>query len=145
MVGRLDFPINAKRYVVICKNKMHCNCIVLCIRVIRTTIYRVKTLFHKHKCRKQFFIKNAKVILVAKVIVDKLKNNIKMKLNEMVSYVRLVFVTEITGCKDFKARKLARQIVEGDSSKQYNLLWSYDAELSRVSLGNTFKLNIRSP
>ncbi|CAI8610067.1 unnamed protein product [Vicia faba] len=43
-------------------------------------------------------------------------NNNKMKLNEVVSDVRLRFATKITCCKAFKARKISIQIVEGDSN-----------------------------
>ncbi|XP_058759808.1 uncharacterized protein LOC131633114 [Vicia villosa] len=69
-----------------------------------------------------------------------------MKLNEVVADVRLRYSTEITGCRAVKARKLARKVVEGDSAKQYNMLWSYGAELRRASIGNTLKMNIsRTP
>ncbi|KAI5415880.1 hypothetical protein KIW84_041062 [Lathyrus oleraceus] len=65
-----------------------------------------------------------------------------MRLNEVVADVRLRFAIEITGCMAFKARQLARQVVEGDLSKQCTLLWSYGTELRKASPGNTFKLNI---
>lgn len=66
------------------------------------------------------------------MIVDKLKNNSGMKLNEVAVDVRLRFATEITGCKAFKARQLAIKVVEGDSSKKYSMLWSYGAKLRRA-------------
>lgn len=65
-----------------------------------------------------------------------------MKLNDVVADVRLRHATKISGCREFKARLVARQIVEGDSSKQYSFLWSYGVELRKVSPGNTFKFNI---
>lgn len=114
---------DAKRHRVVCKHKMHCNYIVLCNRVLRSTTYKVKTLFEKHKCGRQFFNKNVKIDWVAKMIVDKLKNNNKMKLNEVV--ICKVKVVDITGCRTFKSRKPVRKIVERGSSKQYSLLWSY--------------------
>lgn len=67
------------------------------------------------------------------MIVDKLKNNSSMKLNEVVTDVRLGFAIEITGYRAFKVRQLSKKIVEGDSAKQYSMLWSYDAELRRAS------------
>lgn len=51
-----------------------------------------------------------------------------MKLNEDITNVRLRFATKITGSRAFKARQLARQVVEGDSVKQYNMMWSYGVE-----------------
>ncbi|KAI5396920.1 hypothetical protein KIW84_062946 [Lathyrus oleraceus] len=52
---------------------------------------------------------------------------------------------EFSSLKAFKARQIGREIVEGDSSKQYSLLWSYEVELRRPSQGNTFKLKINRP
>lgn len=68
-----------------------------------------------------------------------------MNLSEVVADVRLRYATEILGCRDFKERQITRHIVEGDSSKKFSLLWSYDAELRRASIGNTFKINTGVP
>ncbi|KAI5429474.1 hypothetical protein KIW84_034169 [Lathyrus oleraceus] len=62
--------------------------------------------------RCKFFNKNAYADLVAKMIIDKLKNNTKMKLHEVVADVRLRFVTEIIGYKAFKDTKLARKVIK---------------------------------
>ncbi|XP_058764112.1 uncharacterized protein LOC131637534 [Vicia villosa] len=133
---------DGERCRVICKDKQQCGYTVLCSRVLRTESFRIKTLIQKHKCGRKFFNKNANADWVSRIIVDKLKNNSGMKLNEIVSDVRLRFATEITGCRAFKARQIARRVVEGDSAKQYSMLWSYGAELRRACIGNTFKLNI---
>ncbi|CAI8619407.1 unnamed protein product [Vicia faba] len=68
-----------------------------------------------------------------RVVVDKLKNNSGMKLNEVVADVRLGFAIEITRCRAFKTRQLARKVVEGDSAKKDSMLWSYGVELRRAS------------
>lgn len=54
----------------------------------------------------------------------------------MVADVRLRYATEISGCRAFKAKHISKQIFEGDSSELYYLLWSYGAELRRVSPEN---------
>ncbi|XP_058742407.1 uncharacterized protein LOC131614886 [Vicia villosa] len=64
-----------------------------------------------------------------------------MKLNEVVADIRSRYSPKIPGCRAFKARQIARQIVEGDSSNQFSMLWSYGADLKRASAGNTFKTN----
>lgn len=64
---------------------------------------------------------------VVKVIVDRTKKNNKMKLNDVVADVRVRYATEILGCGAFNVRHISRQVVEGDSSKQCCLLWSYGA------------------
>ncbi|CAI8594319.1 unnamed protein product [Vicia faba] len=68
---------------------------------------------------------------VVKVILDRLNNNNKMKLNDVITDVRIRYAVEIPDCGAFKASQLTRKIVEGDSSKQYSLLWPYGAELRR--------------
>ncbi|XP_058726822.1 uncharacterized protein LOC131598214 [Vicia villosa] len=136
---------DAVRCRVVYKEKGQCNYTVLCSRVLTSTTFKIKTLFDKHKCGRQFFNKSAKAEWVAKVIVDKMKNCSKMKLNEVIEYVRVRFATEIPGCRAFKARQIAKRVVEGDSTKQFSLLWSYGAELRRASPGNTFKMNIQTP
>lgn len=40
---------------------------------------------------------------------------------------------------------MAMEIVEGDASRQYNLLYRFSAELRRASLGNTCKINLDTP
>ncbi|CAK8530878.1 unnamed protein product [Lathyrus sativus] len=52
----------------------------LCSRVLTSTIFRIKTLFAKHKYGRQFFNKSDKAEWVAKVIVDGLKNNSRIRL-----------------------------------------------------------------
>lgn len=47
--------------MVVCKDKRTCNYIVLCNRVLTSTTSWIKTLFHKHKCGRQFFNKSVKV------------------------------------------------------------------------------------
>jgi hypothetical protein len=127
------------------KKEEECNYLLLCSRVGTTTTFRVKTSKGKHDCGKRFNSKSAKSAWVATVIVDRLKNNPKMKLNEIVAEVRTRFSIDIPTGRAFKARQIARRIMEGDASKQYSLLWSYSAELRRVSPGNTCKLEIDRP
>lgn len=78
---------DANRCMMVCKDKKTCNYIVLCSVVLTTTTFRIKTLFDKHKCGIKLFNKSAKAEWVANVIVDGLKNNTKMKLNEVVADV----------------------------------------------------------
>jgi hypothetical protein len=132
---------DAKRCRMVCNKSKKCKYHVLCSRVGRTTTYRVKTVTPKHDCGRTFINKNANADFVANEIVEPLKNNSKMKLTEIVALIRSKYAVEIPACRAFKTR----QLVEGDSSKQYSLLWSYSAELKRASSGNTCKLSIESP
>src|SRR4051812_21041675 len=76
----VKFEINdAGRCRVVCKDNKKCDYTVLCSIVLRTTKFRIKTLYQKHKCERKFFNKSAKDEWVAKVIVDGLKNNTSKK------------------------------------------------------------------
>ncbi|CAL5202057.1 unnamed protein product [Lathyrus oleraceus] len=108
---------DANRCRVVCKDNGKCNYIVLCSRVLTSTTFRIKTLFTKHKCGRQFLNKSAKAEWVSKVIINGFKNNIKMKLNNVVAYVRLRYATAIPCYGAFTARHISRHIIEGDSSK----------------------------
>ncbi|RDX95808.1 hypothetical protein CR513_21612, partial [Mucuna pruriens] len=64
------------------------------------------------------------------VLVDKLKSNHKLSvygiIDELGSHILLI-------------------ITEGECSKQYTIFWSYRAELRKVSLENTCKLELDKP
>ncbi|KAJ1415507.1 hypothetical protein SESBI_17934 [Sesbania bispinosa] len=87
-------------------------------RVGRTTTYRLKTLVGRHTCGRVFGNNNAKAGWVAKVIVNKMRSNNKVTLKEVVDDIRTTYSTRITISRAFKARQIAKTIVEGDSSKQ---------------------------
>lgn len=133
-----------ERVRMVCKLKGKCGYKILVSRVVRTTTFRVKTLYPKHTCGRVFSNKSIKSKWVGKIIVYKMKNNGKVKLNEVVGDIRTQFSTEIYGARAFKERQIAREIVEGDSSKKYSLFWSYSAELRRASSENTCKLELET-
>jgi len=125
---------------VVCKKKIECRYLVFCSRVVRTTTFKVKTLKPKHTCGMVIENKNAKSEWVAKKILGRMNNDNDMKLDQVINEVRTRYSIEIPTCRAFRARQIARQLVEGDSSRQYSLLWSYSAELHRASSGNNCKL-----
>ncbi|KAJ1426386.1 hypothetical protein SESBI_10411 [Sesbania bispinosa] len=106
-------------------------------RVGRSTTYRVNTLVGRHTYGRVCGNNNAKAGWVAKAVVNRLKSNNKVTLKEVVEDIRTTYSTGITISRAFKARQIVRGVVEGDSSKQYTLLWSYSAELRRACVGNT--------
>lgn len=105
----------------------------------------MKTLKPKHTCGMVIENKNAKSEWVAKKILGRMTNDNDMKLDQVIDEVSTRYSTEILACRAFRARQIARQLVEGDSSRQYSLLWSYSAELHRASSGNRCKLVIDRP
>lgn len=114
-------------------------------RVVRTHTFRVKTLVQKHTCGRVFQNKSTTSGWVTKVLVEKMKNSETFNINQVVGEIRTKFSTSITPSRAFKARKMARKIVDGDIEKQYSMIWSYSAELQRACKGNTCKLHLERP
>ena len=51
----------------------------------------------------------------------------------------------ITKGKAWRARSISDEIIEGDATKQYNMLWSYAIELKKQCNGNIMKIDTESP
>lgn len=69
-----------------------------------------------------------------------IEEKLRMKLIEVVANIKTIYFIEISECRAFKIWKFERKVVEGDSSEQYSLLWSYSVEFRRTSIGNTCNL-----
>jgi len=114
----VKFEKNDKdRCRVLCKKKTECRYLVFCSKVVRTTTFKVKTLKPKHTCGKVIENKNAKSKWVAKKILGRMTNDNDMKLDQVIDEVRTRYSTEIPVCRTFRTRQIARQLVEGDSSR----------------------------
>jgi hypothetical protein len=105
---------------VVCKKK--CKFLAFVSRVGKSTTFKMKTLNNKHTCGRVYRNKSAKSTWVAKMIVDKLRVNNKMKLTEIMEDMRLNCATGITKSTTLKAREIALEVVDGDVAKQYTLL-----------------------
>ncbi|KAJ1436547.1 hypothetical protein SESBI_04158 [Sesbania bispinosa] len=127
------------------KCKRDCQFTAFVSKVGRTSTYRMKTLVGRHTCGRIFNNKNASSQWVAKVMVDKLKSNNNLTLKDRVEGIRMNYSAGISIDRAFKARKIARGVVEGDAINQYSLLWRYSAELNRESRGNTCKIELDRP
>ena len=131
---------DAVRCRVVCKNK--CGFLVLVSKCGGTHTFRVKTLVPQHTCGRVFDNKNANSKWVAKVMVDKLRNNSKVTIRDIIGEIRGSYSTRITKWRALRAKQIASGIVEGEATKQYSLLWSYSAELRRANEGNTCKIQL---
>ncbi|KAJ1428939.1 Transposase, MuDR, plant [Sesbania bispinosa] len=125
----------------VCTRK--CPFTVLYSKVGGSETFRIKTLHGRHKCGRVFNNKNANSKWIAKVVVDKFRTSSNVKLTKIIEDVRKTTVLELL------SRKLGRLdymlgtlTVDGDVSQQYTLLWDYSAELRRVNLGNTCKIQL---
>ncbi|XP_057452742.1 uncharacterized protein LOC130744588 [Lotus japonicus] len=145
LTGReIYFPKNdTTRVRAACKKD--CKWVMLCSKVGGKQTFAIKTLSGPHSCVRVFNNKNATSKFVAKKLVEKLRGSRTMRLNDVVDEMRLGFSTGITRYRAWKGRQLALQVVEGDASKQYTLLYKFSVELRRVCAGNTCKMQLESP
>lgn len=127
----------------VCKG--NCGFTALVSRVGDSHTYRMKTLVDRHTCGRVFANKNAKSKWVAKGVMDRIMGGSDVSLAEIIQDVRRNYATGITVWSAWKAKQIARGIVEGDALKQYTLLWSYCAELKRACAGNTCRLEVERP
>jgi hypothetical protein len=89
--------------------------------------------------------KSAKAEWIANAIVETMRSNGNMTFNEVIADMRTRFSIGISFPRAVKARKVAKNMVDGDADRQYSLLWSYSEELRRANPENTCKLHIERP
>ncbi|KAI5420214.1 hypothetical protein KIW84_044123 [Lathyrus oleraceus] len=65
-----------------------------------------------------------------------------VKIQDIVYEIRSNFSIGITISRAWKAKQIAKALIEGDVVKQYILLWRYSAELRIVNFVNTCKINM---
>ncbi|KAI5398069.1 hypothetical protein KIW84_063755 [Lathyrus oleraceus] len=65
-----------------------------------------------------------------------------VKICDIVSKIRSNFFVGITMSRVWKAKQIAKALIEDDAVKQYNLMWRYSAKLKIVNYGNTCKINL---
>ncbi|KAI5402328.1 hypothetical protein KIW84_050078 [Lathyrus oleraceus] len=79
---------------------------------------------------------------VAKMVAARMTSSDGVKIRDIVFEIKSNFSAGITMSRTWKAKQIAKALIEGDAVKQYNLLWRYSTELRRVNSGNTCKINL---
>ncbi|XP_058761902.1 uncharacterized protein LOC131657970 [Vicia villosa] len=126
-----------------CKGK--CGFLALCSKVGDRHTYQLKTWVGSHSCARVLNNKSANSKWVSKLVVEKRKSMGKVKVSEIMSEMRMKYAVGITKGKAWRAQCLAEEIVEGDATRQYTMLWRYAAELKKQCPGNTIKIDVERP
>lgn len=95
------------------KYRQLCGYEVYYSKVTGSHTFQVKIVNEKHECGRVFDNSNAKARWVAKVIVDKLKSNSKISVDEIIVVMKNTYDIGIKTCTTIKARFLARKVVDG--------------------------------
>ncbi|XP_058753414.1 uncharacterized protein LOC131626580 [Vicia villosa] len=122
-----------------------CGFLMLCSKVGHKHIFAIKTIKYNHTCARVLDNKSASSKWVAKVVVKNMQTSDKVRIRDIIQDMRQNYSVGITVCRAWKAKLIAKKIIEGDVDKEYANLWRYAPELHRVNLGNTVKINIDRP
>ncbi|KAL5137163.1 hypothetical protein HKD37_10G027573 [Glycine soja] len=141
----IKFDFNDKRRArTRCK---HCtDYLVYVSKIGQTDTYRLSTLQPKHTCGRVFNNKRAKSTWIAKVLIKKMKATyVDMSIKDITGDIRANYSTGITSSRAWRAKKLAKQVVDGDFVQQYSQLWSYVVELKDKSPINSCLIRVERP
>jgi len=119
--------------------------VVLCSQVGDQHTYKIKTWSGDHTCGKDTYNRSANSKWVTKVQLPKITCTEKIKVTDIMKDMRRNQGVGITFYRAWRAKKRAKDIIEGEDAKQYSLLWRYAAEIKRVSEGNSIKINTERP
>lgn len=76
--------------------------------------------------------------------MDHFTHTNKPMVAKIIEYIRKNYAVGITKSRNI-VRRLIMDLIEGDATKQYTLLWRYDVELTKRYRGNTCKLQLERP
>ncbi|KAI5437293.1 hypothetical protein KIW84_023419 [Lathyrus oleraceus] len=67
------------------------------------------------------------------------------KNSDIIQDMRKNYSVGVTPSRAWEAKKISKEIIKGDAARQYAFIWRYAAELKRVCVGNTLKINVDRP
>jgi len=138
----IKFPKNDKvRVRVVCKG--NCEFLALVSQVGDKHTFRMKRWYGDHTCARKTENRSANSKWVSKAVFAKMSTSDKdPSLQSIVTDMRSTHAVGITMSRAWRAKKIAKEKLEGDAAKQYNLLWRYSSELRRVNGGNNCKISV---
>ncbi|KAI5411121.1 hypothetical protein KIW84_056315 [Lathyrus oleraceus] len=89
--------------------------------------------------------KSASSKWVAKHVVKRMQTSDTVRIRDIIQDMRQTYSVGITVAKAWRAKLIAKKIIEGDADNQYASIWRYAEELRRVNHGNTVKINVERP
>ncbi|XP_058767340.1 uncharacterized protein LOC131641032 [Vicia villosa] len=143
--GREITFVKNESYRVRVECKAKCGFLMLCSKVGHKHSYAIKTIKDTHTCARVLENKSASSKWVAKAVVKKMRTSDKVRICDIIQDMRQNYSVGITVCRAWKAKLIAKKIIEGDADKEYANLWRHASELHRVNPGNTVKINIERP
>jgi hypothetical protein len=107
----------------------------------RSKAWTVKKYVGRHKCERDFKIKQFTARYLAAHYVEKFRCDDKMSLKNFARMIEQDFNMTASRSKLERARRIALNQIHGDELAQYNLLWNFAAEIRRSNPGSTMFVN----
>ncbi|XP_058749183.1 uncharacterized protein LOC131622170 [Vicia villosa] len=131
------------RVRVVCR--ANCGFLMLCSKVSHKRTFAIKTIVDKHTCARVLDNKSANSRWVAKIVLKKMQTSQDVRITDIIQDLRQNYSVGITVCRAWKAKLIAKKMLEGDADRQYAILRRYAAELLRASPGNTLAITVERP
>jgi hypothetical protein len=109
---------DSQRVRVVCRNKK-CGYLVLCSKVSGQHTYQIKTFKGTHTCPNVINNKSATSKWISKSVANKLQSSKDVKVTEIIHDMRRTHSLGVSFGRAWKAREIAKEVVEGDATKQY--------------------------
>ncbi|CAM0881477.1 unnamed protein product [Alopecurus aequalis] len=107
----------------------------------RTDATVVKKYFGNHKCERVWETKTLTAKFLCNYFLTEFRDNQKMDLGTFKTKIQREFNMTPNTWKLRRARKQAPDIIYGDETEQFRLLWDYGEELRKSNPGSTFFLS----
>lgn len=105
--------------------------------------FQIKNLIETHKCTRKF--KGLSIISpewIGRHYVTEIANKPKLKLREMIADIKVKFGCEVSIGQCRRAKKWAKELIEGKIVEHYGRIWDYAHELLRSNPGSTCKVGV---
>ncbi|KAK9285521.1 hypothetical protein L1049_024715 [Liquidambar formosana] len=102
--------------------------------------FMIKTMNPDHSCMRSIKNPNANSAWIAKIFVDRLRANPEMTLNGMGTELLEKHGVEVSKMQLYRARKRAREDIEGNYGESYSKLAMYAEEVRRTNPGSLIKI-----
>ncbi|XP_058726497.1 uncharacterized protein LOC131597850 [Vicia villosa] len=131
------------RLRVVCR--ANCGFLMLCSKVDHKRTFAIKTIVDKHTCARVLDNTSANSRWVAKAVLNKMQSSQNVRITDIIQDLRQNYSAGITMARAWKAKLIAKKMLEGDADRQYAILRCYAAELHRASTGNTLSITVERP
>ncbi|XP_058776819.1 uncharacterized protein LOC131651168 [Vicia villosa] len=131
------------RVRVVCSAK--CGFLMLCSKVGHKRTFDIKTIVDKHTCARVLDNRSANSRWVAKAVLKKMQSSQDVRITDTIQDLRQNYSVGITVSRAWKAKLIAKKMLEGDADRQYAILRRYAAELHRANIGNTLSITVERP